>query len=226
MAGSTRPPPRGCSHVPGLPPCPSSSPGDRSPRSRGGSSSGGTFSGRCRRPAGPRERGGGGSVAPCPHAHTGGPRAPRRAFGCQPHRARIGVASREPRVIRSGPIEHGMETRQPRGRLGWGPPPARSWPGVQGRLVHRRQDDEPGLGSRGSRTMSRGTITTAGAGWPSPGAVRPRGRPRGRDMGQQGRQCWRGSPRQRLSTPGPWGDLLVAGQRHLRDADPRFFPGR
>jgi hypothetical protein len=92
----------------------------------------------------------------------------------------------------SGMIQPRMEEMHPRIGVRWGQPKELSLDLVDGVLLHGGQDEEPCVRSRRSRTVVIRTVTSAGAGWPSDGAVLPRGHQRPLEMRQQRREFFLG----------------------------------
>lgn len=145
--------------------------------------------GRCRRPLEPRERLGGGLVAPDHHATQGGPRDPRSPLGGAHHRARVSGASWKHRLMGSCVIEHGMKAVNPRMRMRWRQAKALTLHVLKRRLLHRPQHDEPCVGDRGSRTRVVRPVTAARTGVPLTRAGLPIGRSRGLNRRQQRGTC-------------------------------------
>jgi hypothetical protein len=95
-------------------------------------------------------------------------------------------------------LPHRMAEMTPLRGGRWGHPTEWSLDLVDGVLLHGGQDEAPVVRSRRYRTVVRRTVTSACAGWPSDGAVLPRGHQRPLDMRQPRRECFLGSPRHGL----------------------------
>lgn len=167
-------------------------------------------------PVGPRDRLGGGLVAPYHPAKQGGRRDILGPFRRKRDRKFVSVASRQQLLMRSCLIQHGMQEVNPLIRIRLRQPQELPLHGLNRVLCQLGQHEEPCVGEGASRTRVRGTVTTARTGLAIDRAVLQIGRQRVLERGEQCREFWLGSPRHRLYTPGSLRHLFVRWPRHLR----------
>jgi hypothetical protein len=167
-------------------------------------------------PVGPPDRLGGGAVAPYHQAKQGGQRDTWRSCGGEDHRELISRTGWQEILVGSCLMQHAMAEMNPRMRLRLGHAKELPLYFLKGILFHLRQHQEECVGYCGSGTRVIRPVAADRARLPITGMVWHVGHNGLRKRRQQRLEFLRREAGHRASTPGTWGNRLVAWPRHLR----------